>query len=71
MARGKAKNSNLKRHTHKGRKSKTSPSRIQAQGGRGIRATGLRGDPRLVATAMTRISSTPSGPEPGHGGTMF
>lgn len=60
----KAKNSNLKRHTHKGRPASTNRGNVQAQGGRGIRATGLRGDPRETAAAMTRISPTPHGPEP-------
>lgn len=60
----KAKNSQLTRHTHKGRTASTNNnSRIQAQGGRGIRATGIRGDARETAAAMTRISPTPQGPE--------
>jgi hypothetical protein len=67
MAR-KAKNSQLKRHTHKGRKSSTGrgsgTSGVEAQGGRGVRMTGFRGDPREAAQAMTRISPTPHGPEP-------
>lgn len=63
MAR-KAKLSQLKKHTHQGRKSSTGSNRIQAQGGRGVRATGLRGDPREAAQAMTRISPTPHGVEP-------
>jgi hypothetical protein len=37
----------------------------------GVRGTGLRGDARLTAAAMTRISPTPQGPEPGHGGRMY
>jgi hypothetical protein len=65
MAR-KAKNSQLKKHTHKGRKAKTaSPtSSVLAQNGRGIRLTGFRGDSRETASAMTRMSPTPHGPEP-------
>lgn len=63
MAR-KAKNSQLKRHTHKGRKANANGGRVQAQNGRGVRATGFRGDPREAASAMTRISATPHGPEP-------
>jgi hypothetical protein len=63
MAR-KAKNSQLKKHTHKGRKSSTPSNGVEAQGGRGVRMTGFRGDPREAAAAMTRISPTPHGPEP-------
>jgi hypothetical protein len=66
MAR-KAKNSQLKRHTHKGRRARTGSNaggNVVGNGGRGIRATKLRADPRLTSAALSQISPTPHGPEP-------
>lgn len=71
MAKKKAKLSSLKTATHKGRKSKGMGSHYNPQTAMGVRATGLKADPRLVAQALGTISSTPHGPEPGHGGTMY
>lgn len=61
----------LTRATHKGRRVKGLGSVHNPAAAKGIRASGLRADPRLVAQALGKVSSTPSGPEPGHGGTVY
>lgn len=61
----KAKISNLKKGTHKGRRTKTGkPSFSGINHPGGISATGLKSTGREVAPVMTRISPTPHGPEP-------
>lgn len=61
----------LTRNTHKGRKSRTKMNAHSEKAGMGVRATNLRANPREISAVMTRITPTPSGPEPGHGGTTF
>lgn len=63
--------SQLTSNTHKGRPTRTKMNPHSEKAGLGLRATGLKADPRLTAAAMTRITPTPSGPEPGHGGTTY
>lgn len=63
--------SQLKSQTHKGRPTRTKMNAHNNRAGKGLRATGLKADPRITAAAMTRITPTPSGPEPGHGGTTY
>jgi hypothetical protein len=73
MARKSSKASlkNLQTSTHKGRKVKGLGSVHNPAAARGMRASGIKADPRLVAASLGRVSSTPRGPEPGHGGTTY
>lgn len=63
--------SQLTQGTHKGRPTTTKQNPWNGKAGLGVSYTGLKADPRLTAAAMTRITPTPSGPEPGHGGTTY
>jgi hypothetical protein len=68
----KAKISNLKSGTHRGRKTKTGKTRMSmVNHPKGISLTNMKADPRESAQVMTRQSPTPNGPEPGHGGLVY
>jgi len=61
----------LTRATHKGRATRTKMNGHSNRPALGLRATNIRANPREVSQVMTRITPTPSGPEPGHGGTTY
>lgn len=60
----KAKLNDLRSGTHRGRPAKRGGSRYSPTEAAGVRGSGLRSKGNVAASMLTRISSTPHGPEP-------